>query len=286
MTLDRRSLLLGAGSALFAAPFLAIERAAAQIAEGDISPALAAAQKETEAAHFDLMKIEGIKMHGNEKIAMLLYPGFTALDLVGPHFFFACMMGAKVDLVTTEENLAPVASDLQLAIAPTAKLEEISGPLDILFVPGGTTGTAKVMADKRSINWISAQAKTARYITSVCTGSMILGKAGLLQGKRATSHWGAHAVLPDYGAIPVDKRVVVDGNIITGAGVSAGIDFGLSLVAALRGTKYAEALRLQAEYAPEPPVDGGTLATTDPAVADAMNGMFASTREQFRQLAL
>ncbi|MEP2101288.1 MAG: DJ-1/PfpI family protein [Parasphingorhabdus sp.] len=286
MTLDRRSLLLGAGSALFAAPFLAIAQAAAQIAKGDISPALAAAQKETEAAHFDLMKIEGIKMHGNEKVAMLLYPGFTALDLVGPHFFFACMMGAKVDLVTTQDSLAPVASDLQLAIEPTAKLEDIEGPLDIMFVPGGTTGTAKVMADQPSVDWIAKQAETARYITSVCTGSMILGKAGLLNGKRATSHWGAHAVLPDFGAIPVDKRVVVDGNIITGAGVSAGLDFGLSIVAALRGKKYAEALRLQAEYAPEPPVDGGTLATTDPAVADAMNGMFASTREQFRQLAI
>ncbi|QTD56091.1 DJ-1/PfpI family protein [Parasphingorhabdus cellanae] len=286
MTINRRSLLLGAGSALFAAPFLAIEQAAAQIAAGDISPALAAAQKESEAAHMDLMNIDGIKMHGNEKVAMLLYPGFTALDLVGPHFFFACMMGAKVDLVTTQDNLDPVASDLQLAIAPTAKLEDIGGPLDIMFVPGGTMGTAAVMADQRSIDWIAKQAETARYVTSVCTGSMILGKAGLLKGRRATSHWGAHAILPDFGAIAVDKRVVVDGNIITGAGVSAGLDFGLSIVAALRGKKYAEALRLQAEYAPEPPVAGGTLATTDPAVANAMNGMFAATREQFRGLAL
>lgn len=286
MTLERRSLLLGAGSALFAAPFLALERAAAQIAAGEISPALAAARKESEAAHIELMGINGIKMHGDEKIAMLLYPGFTALDLVGPHFFFACMMGAKVDLVTTQNNLDPVASDLQLAIAPTAKLEDIDGPLDIMFVPGGTVGTASVMADERSMQWIAEQAKKARYITSVCTGSMILGKAGLLKGKRATSHWAAHAVLPDFGAIAVDKRVVVDGNLITGAGISAGIDFGLSIVAALRGKKYAEALRLQAEYAPEPPVDGGTLSDTDPAIANAMDGMFAMVREQFRQLAI
>lgn len=286
MTLDRRSLLFGTGAAMFAAPFLAIERAAAQLASGEISPALVAARKESEAAHIDLMKIEGIKMHSDERIAMLLYPGFTALDLVGPHFFFACMMGAKVDLVTTQNDLNPVASDLALAIAPTAKLDDVKGPLDILFVPGGTSGTAAVMADKRSIAWIKAQAVTARYIASVCTGSMILGKAGLLKGKRATSHWAAHAVLPDFGAMPVDKRVVTDGNLITGAGVSAGLDFGLAIVAALRGKKYAEALRLQAEYAPEPPVNGGTPATTDPAVAEAMNGIFAATREQFRQLAI
>lgn len=285
MTLDRRSLLLGAGSALFAAPFLALQRAAAQVAAGEISPALAAARKESEAAHRDLMNIDGVKMHGNEKIAMLLYPGFTALDLVGPHFFFACMMGAKVDLVTTQDNLDPVASDLQLAIAPTAKLADISGPLDILFVPGGTAGTADVMADTRSIQWVAEQARSARYITSVCTGSMILGKAGLLKGKRATSHWAAHAVLPDFGAIAVDERVVTDGNLITGAGISAGLDFGLSIVAALRGAKYAEALRLQAEYAPEPPVNGGSLSEADPAIADAMDGMFATARAQFRQLA-
>lgn len=285
MILDRRSLLIGTGAAMFAAPFLAIERAAAQIASGDISPALTAARKESEAAHIDLMKIEGIKMHGDERIAMLLYPGFTALDLVGPHFFFACMMGAKVDLVTTQDSLEPVASDLALAIAPTAKLEDVKGPLDILFVPGGTSGTAAIMADERSIAWIKAQGAAARYVTSVCTGSMILGKAGLLQGKRATSHWGAHAILPEFGAIPVDARLVTDGNLITGAGVSAGLDFGLSIVAALRGEKYAEALRLQAEYAPEPPVSGGTLAATDPLVAKAMYGMFAAVREEFRALA-
>ncbi|MEM1131324.1 MAG: DJ-1/PfpI family protein [Pseudomonadota bacterium] len=283
--INRRSLLAGAGGVALLGPFLALERAMAQVSAGEVSPDMAEAMKISEQAHMELMAIDGLNMHGSEKVAMLMYPGFTALDLVGPHYFFACMMGAKVDLVTNQDDLSPVASDLGLAIQPTAKLGDVSGPLDIMFIPGGTMGAVKAMQDQPTMDWVKTQAAEARYITSVCTGSMVLGKAGLLKGKRATSHWAAHEVLPQFGATPVDKRVVIDGNVITGAGVSAGLDFGLALVAALRGKPYAEALRLQAEYAPEPPVPGGTLADTDSEIAKAMNGMFASTRASLAQVA-
>ncbi|MFD2580739.1 DJ-1/PfpI family protein [Novosphingobium colocasiae] len=187
---------------------------------------------------------------GQEQIAMLLYPKFTALDLVGPHYFFACLFGAKVHLVTTEKDLSPVMSDLGLAITPTVTMADAPKDLDVLFVPGGTEGTLSVMGRTDTMAWIRDRAARAKHITSVCTGSMVLAKAGLLKGKRATSHWVARDVLADFGAIPVNERVVKDGNILTGAGVSAGLDFAIALVEQLRGRAYAEALVLQGEYAP------------------------------------
>jgi putative intracellular protease/amidase len=227
----------------------------------------------------------GENLFRNEQIAMLLYPGFTALDLVGPHYFFACLFGAKVHLVTTQPDLASVASDLGLAISPTVTLEDTPADLDVLFVPGGTTGTMEVMKSERTMAWVKDRASRAKHITSVCTGSMILGKAGLLKGKRATSHWATFPVLKDFGAIPTDARVVKDGNILTGAGVSAGLDFAIALTEQLRGRDYAEALVLQAEYAPEPPITAGSMATASAPVGDMMSQMFAPVAEQFRALA-
>jgi cyclohexyl-isocyanide hydratase len=226
-------------------------------------------------AHGTLTALPQMKMHGDEQVAMLIYPGFTALDLVGPHYFFACMMGAKVHLVSKARDRTPVPSDLGLAIAPTASFDECPSDLTAIFVPGGTQGTLAAMADAETLDFVAGRGGRAALVTSVCTGSLLLGQAGLLKNKRATSHWVARDSLQLFGAKPVNARVVTDGNVVTAAGVSAGLDLGLAIVAKLRGANYAQALRLQAEYAPEPPVRGGTPETTDPQVAKLMGEMLA-----------
>ncbi|WP_295807163.1 DJ-1/PfpI family protein [uncultured Nitratireductor sp.] len=212
---------------------------------------------------------------GNEDIAMLLYPGFTALDLVGPYHFFAGMMGARVHLVTNQTDLRPVESDMGLAIEPTVTLADCPQALTILFAPGGTDGTLAAARDPATIDFIRDRASHTQFVTSVCTGALILGRAGLLQGKRATTHWSVLPLLTQFDAEPVDARVVQDGNLITGAGVSAGLDFGLSIVARLRGQPYAAASMLTAEYHPEPPFEGGTLSSTPKNVSEPMTALFA-----------
>lgn len=237
------------------------------------------------ASHDQLSAIPDLQMMGSEQIAMLIYPGFTALDLVGPHYMFASMMGAKVHLVTTQRRLTPVASDLGLAIQPTCTMRDCPADLDILFAPGGLAGTLEAMKDNRVIDFVADRASRAKHVTSVCTGSLILGQAGLLKGKRATSHWAAMKSLDAFGAIAAQERVVTDGNVTTGAGVSAGLDFGLKLLERLRGINYAKAIQLQAEYAPEPPFNAGTLETAPPAVSAAMANMLAPFDGMVRAIA-
>jgi putative intracellular protease/amidase len=288
METNRRALLQGITGAALLAPYLAIEKAMAAQAAGAAAPAnpSAAEQKAMNDQHMEAMsRVLGPGLWGQEQVAMLLYPKFTALDLVGPHYFFACMWGAKVHLVTTEKDLSPVMSDLGLAITPTMTMADAPRDLDVLFVPGGTEGTLSVMGRPDTMGWIRDRASRARYVTSVCTGSMVLAKAGLLKGRKATSHWVTREVLADFGAIPTDQRVVRDGNILTGAGVSAGLDFAVALVEMLRGPAYAEALVLQGEYAPDPSIKGGTLATTSEPVGQMMNDMFAPVAGMFRAMA-
>lgn len=291
MTTNRRSILQGLTGAAVLAPYLAIGQAmAAQASSAATRSAPAnpspAEQKAMADQHMDAMnKVLGPGLWGQEQIAMLIYPKFTALDLVGPHYFFACLFGAKVHLVTTEKDLSPVMSDLGLAITPTVTMADAPKDLDVLFIPGGTEGTLSVMGREDTMTWIKDRASRAKHITSVCTGSMVLAKAGLLKGKKATSHWATREALADFGAIPVDQRVVQDGNVLTGAGVSAGLDFAISLVEMLRGRAYAEALVLQGEYAPEPTIKGGTLATTSEPVSKMMADMFAPVGAQFRAMA-
>jgi cyclohexyl-isocyanide hydratase len=281
MDTNRRTLLQGITGAALLAPYLALERAMA----AEAAKAPPAASADHMAGMAEMEKVLGPGLYGQEQIGMLIYPKFTALDLVGPHYFFACMFGAKVHLITTEKDLSPVASDLGLAIAPTITMAEAPKNLDVLFIPGGTEGTLSVMSRTDTIDWVKDRAARAKHVTSVCTGSMVLAKAGLLKGKRATSHWVTREALADFGATPVDKRVVKDGNVLTGAGVSSGLDFAIALVEMLRGKPYAEGLMLQAEYHPEPPFPGGTLATTTPAVAKMMDDMFAPVAAQFKALA-
>jgi cyclohexyl-isocyanide hydratase len=268
MTSTRRTLLAGFSAAAALAPMMALQRAMA----ADTPPDQRVGSQES---HDALGTAPDLKMYGSEVVAMLLYPGFTALDLVGPQYFFASLMGATVHLVTNQTDLTPVKSDLGLAIAPTMTMKDCPKDLTILFTGGGLQGTLNAMKDAATIDFIADRASRATYVTSVCTGSLILGQAGLLKGKKATSHWAAMDALPYFDAIPVNERVVTDGNIITGAGVSAGLDFALALTAELRGVGYAQAMRLQAEYAPQPPVPGGTLETTDPQIAKLMGDMLA-----------
>lgn len=263
MTSTRRKLIGGFGALAALTQLEAVHRA------------MAAGEHADGGAHDSMSSLPHMKMQGDEQVAMLIYPGFTALDLVGPHYFFACMMGARVHLVSKAAERTPIASDLGLAIAPTLSFESCPKDLTAIFAPGGTQGTLAAMADPETVDFMADRGARATFVTSVCTGSLILGQAGLLKGKRATSHWAARDSLSLFDANPSDARVVTDGNVITAAGVSAGLDLGLAIVAKLRGTNYAQALRLQAEYAPEPPVGGGTPATTAPKVAALMKDMLA-----------
>ena len=196
--------------------------------------------------------------HGNETVAMLLYPGFTALDLFGPHHIFISMMGAKVLLVAKDDQ--PVESDSKVKIHPHVTFDTCPEKLTVFFVPGGTSGTLAAAKDEATRHFVADRGGKAEWVTSVCTGSLVLGAAGLLKGYKATSHWMVREELALFGAIPVDKRVVVDRNRMTGAGVTSGLDFGLQLVKDLRGKEYAQAVQLFSEYDPQPPLDAGSPA--------------------------
>ena len=211
---------------------------------------------------------------------MLLYPGLTALDFVGPQHMFASLMGATVHHVA--KTLDPVVSDSRLALSPTATFDQCPADLDILFVPGGGDGTLAAMRDEALLRFVQDRGQRARWVSSVCTGALVLGAAGLLRGYRATTHWATMPLLPVAGAVPVASRVVRDRNRITGAGVSAGIDLGLTMVAMLRDRPYAEAVQLLAEYAPEPPFDAGSPRTAPASVKAFVAPMFDDFNEQGR----
>ena len=279
MTHARRDFLRRAAAAGLAGS------ATAAVAAENASPTKPAAPPKAEVGH-DMNQLPP-HWTGKEQIAMLLYPGFTALDLVGPHHMLSSLMGAKVHLVAATRE--PVRSDAGLQFVPDKTLAELAaevpGELDVLFVPGGGDGTLQAMKDTALIAWLAQQARRAKLLVSVCTGSMILGQAGLLRGKRATSHWATHALLKDFGAIPVDQRVVWDGRVVTGAGVSAGLDLGLAIVARLRDKAYAQSVQLLAEYAPQPPLNAGTPKTAPATVRRMMGDMFDPLRAGMRESA-
>jgi putative intracellular protease/amidase len=233
--------------------------------------------------HNDRMTKEHRNWMGHETVAMLLYPQFTALDLFGPQHMFGNLMGAKVMLVA--ETADPVASDMGVKILPTTTFAECPEKLTILFVPGGTTGTLKAAESPTVRSFLRERAEKADWVTSVCTGSIVLGAAGLLEGYRATSHWAALHQLSLFGAIPVDERVVFDRNRVTGAGVTSGLDFGLSLVKKIRGTEYAQSLQLLAEYDPKPPLDAGSIKKAPKEVAATMREMLGGFNVQVERLA-
>ena len=281
MTQSRRRFLGAATQVAAIAPFMTLGGVMQRAAAGELAtPRFGSTAEEAYdiayQAHETLMAYPGLKMHGQEQVAMLVYPGMTMLDMVGPQYFFASMMGATVHLVSKDEALTPVMGDTGFAIVPTLSIANCPMALDILFVPGGTSGTVAAMLDDDIVNFVADRGGRAKYVTSVCTGSLVLGQAGLLENKRATSHWATRHLLPEFAATPVDARVVTDGNVVTGAGVSAGLDFALALLARLRGEAYAKAIQLQAEYAPEPIFDAGTPDSIDPGLGEPMHAMFAT----------
>ena len=187
-------------------------------------------------------------------IGMLIFPGMTNLDFAGPLEVLARMPGAVVHVLGKER--AAVLTDIGQPVLPQLTFAEAPA-LDMLFVGGGPGATA-LMEDTDVLDFLRERAPVARWITSVCTGALVLGAAGLLRGYRATTHWTAMEVLPLLGAEPVHQRVVVDRNRITGGGVTAGIDFGLAVAALLHGEAVAKGLQLGMEYDPRPPFDCGS----------------------------
>jgi cyclohexyl-isocyanide hydratase len=203
-------------------------------------------------------------------IVFALYPGVTHLDFTGPHQVLCRLPGAKV--IAAGEAGAPIEAE-GLTFSNLTRLADIPA-CDVLCVPGGS-GTTAAMEDAAFMGEITRLAAGARYVTSVCTGSLILGAAGLLRGKRAACHWASRDLLPLFGAIPDDGRVVRDGNIFTGGGVTAGIDFALTLAAEIAGEEVAQTIQLYLEYAPAPPFDAGRPETAPAAVLERANRIMA-----------
>ncbi len=187
-------------------------------------------------------------------IGMIIFPGMTVLDFAGPLEVFARMPDTQVHVLA--KTLDPVRSDLGFSELPTMRLAD-APRLDLLFIGGGPGSTA-MMEDEELIGFLQSRAPEAQWITSVCTGALILGAAGLLRGYKAATHWAAMGVLPLLGAEAVDERVVVDRNRITGGGVTAGVDFGLTVAGLLHGEEVARKIQLTLEYDPAPPFKGGS----------------------------
>ncbi|HEV7259875.1 MAG TPA: DJ-1/PfpI family protein [Bosea sp. (in: a-proteobacteria)] len=212
-------------------------------------------------------------------VVMLLYPNLTQLDLTGPYEVLARYKELSLHLVW--KDVEPVRDGSGLRILPSCSFADCP-QADILFVPGGL-GIAALLEDQQVLDFLRRQAENARYITSVCTGSLVLAAAGLLSGYRATCHWSALPQLALFGAEPVAERVVHDRNRITGAGVTSGIDFALSLMAALFGEDRAKATQLMIEYDPAPPFAGGSPSSASPetlAAVRAITNAFQAKREE------
>ncbi|HEF4763032.1 TPA: DJ-1/PfpI family protein [Pseudomonas putida] len=196
------------------------------------------------------------------QIGFLLFPQVQQLDLTGPYDVLASLPDVKVHLIW--KDLVPVIASTGLLLKPTITFDDCP-KLDVICVPGGS-GVGPLMEDDRTLAFLREQAADARYVTSVCTGALVLGAAGLLKGKRATTHWAYHELLTPLGAIAVKDRVVRDGNLLTGGGITAGIDFALTLAAELFDRDTAELVQLQLEYAPAPPFQAGSPETAPPRV--------------------
>lgn len=210
------------------------------------------------------------------QIGIVLFPRVTQLDFTGPLQVFSSVPGAKVHLIW--KRIEPLPSDSIMSITPTTTFADCP-QLDVLCVPGGV-GTDDMVNDEEMLAFVKKQAEGARYVTSVCTGSLVLGAAGLLRGYRATTHWSQMEALAPFGAIPTHTRVCVDRNRLTGGGVTAGIDFALTLVSLMVDRKTAEAIQLRLEYNPAPPFNAGSPETAPAEVLAMMRERMAPTQQR------
>jgi cyclohexyl-isocyanide hydratase len=212
-------------------------------------------------------------------VGFVIFPDLTQLDFTGPLQVLARLPQATTHIIAKSE--APVPSDCGLSLTPTRTFANCP-PLDLICIPGGVTGVVGAIGDRETVEFVRRQAANARYVTSVCTGAFILGAAGLLKGRRATTHWAYTDLLPLYGATHERARVVRDGNLITAGGVTAGIDFGLSVVAEIAGEAVARTIQLGIEYDPAPPFDSGHPDRAPADVRSALLGRYEKGRSALR----
>ncbi len=199
-------------------------------------------------------------------IGMLIFPEMTQLDFTGPYEVFAQLPGCEVKVIA--RSLEPVTARGGLRFLPDTAIDD-TPPLDLLFVPGGP-GVGALMEDRKILEFLRDRSQHARYVTSVCTGALVLGAAGLLKGYRATTHWLSLDLLPVFGATAAPDRIVIDRNRITGGGVTAGIDFALTVAGELCGVDAAKTIQLLIEYNPSPPFNCGHPSTADAAIVDEL----------------
>ncbi len=216
-------------------------------------------------------------------VGMLVHDDIVALDHVGPATIFK-LCGATIHVIGASPR--PVRTDIGLDVAPTMTFEQCPRDLDLIFVPGGLKGTLEAMSDSGVLAFLADRGGRAGHVASVCTGSLLLGAAGLLRGYRATSHWYARELLASMGATPSAERVTHDRNRITAAGATAGIDLALTICAQARGQAAAENAQLVLEYDPKPPFFAGSPATADPALVAAVLARRGPLLEQARQAVL
>ncbi len=212
-------------------------------------------------------------------VGFVIFPDLTQLDFTGPLQVLSRLPGSTTHIVA--KSMAPVPSDCNLGLMPTHTFETCP-QLDLICVPGGNAGVVQAMGDAETIAFVRKQASKAKYITSVCTGAFILGAAGLLKGKRATTHWAFTEYLPLVGATYEKARVVTDGNLITAGGVTSGIDMGLRVVAEIAGEPAARAIQLGLEYDPAPPFDAGHPDRAPAEVSATVLKRYESGRANYR----
>lgn len=199
------------------------------------------------------------------KVVFLVFPGITQLDMTGPAQVLSRLGNTTLELVWKTKD--PVDTDAGFPLLPTATFNEVESA-DILCIPGGL-GTLDLIEDKEVLDWVRKIGEQASWVTSVCTGALVLGAAGLLKGYEATTHWASHEQLAYFGAIPVMARTVIDRNRATGGGVTSGIDFALTLAAEIRSEDHAKFIQLSIEYDPQPPFDSGSPEKASSKLKDA-----------------
>jgi cyclohexyl-isocyanide hydratase len=212
-------------------------------------------------------------------VGFVIFPELTQLDFTGPQQVLARLPQSVMHIIA--KSASPVPSDSGLSLVPTHTFENCPR-LDLICVPGGSTGVVRAMGDRETIEFIRRKSTSAKYITSVCTGAFILGAAGLLKGRRATTHWAFTELLPLVGATHEKARIVKDGNVITAGGVTSGIDFGLNMVADIAGETTAQAIQLGLEYDPDPPFDAGHPDCAPNSAKDTVFPRYEMARSAFR----